>query len=63
MMLPHTAHSSTRSDRRRGARTLTEPRPVGKDVARTDEEAFYAAQDKGFAALRARNQGRSRRKL
>lgn len=40
---------------RKGVRVATEG-------VLTEEQAFYEAQEQGFAALRARNQARTRRK-
>lgn len=35
---------------------------AAEESVRTEEQAFYEAQEQGFAALRARNESRTRRK-
>jgi hypothetical protein len=55
--------SKSPANRLAKAASRAERRPVREDLARTETEAFYDAQEQGFAAIRARNQTRARRKI
>lgn len=55
--------SKSPANHRAKAASRSERRLVREDLARTETEAFYDAQEQGFAAIRARNQTRARRKI